>query len=369
MFWEKAGKLVHRISQQRVYPSFPWLVLWDTTRHCNLKCWYCNVTIDNEVEEDHERAMESLLRLRPKALLCFGGEPLVNPILKRTLSGIKKKSPQTYISINTSGYPFSRLLEVLPFIDRIAFSIDGLGEYNRLTRGTDGDALFRNLERLATLCKRSGIELMTHTVVTMHNYEHVPDFVKEVKTLDGNIGMNFFRLIPEEHPLALKSNPEANKRWWTIFSNLKNKYGRIEINTDLRHGTKTRCFRQYFLVSVDASGNIFSCKNRMHFENYCKAVLHTAAPCALLYNLKYLCHLIHILLLDKYSPTCYCSCDWFQCLDPFLEGETDLPEEVALMFRGRFSDEEIEHSLSFIRAHIRPDFQRQWLEKMRIGTK
>ena len=365
--WKKAGEFVYRISQQRVYTSFPWLVLWDTTRHCHLKCWYCNVVIDNEAEEDHERALSALLRLRPKVLLCFGGEPLINPILQRTLSEIKKRSPHTYISINTSGYPFSRLLEVLPFIDRIAFSIDGLGEYNKLTRGTDGDALFSNLERLVPLCRKSGIELMTHTVVTTHNYEHVPDFAKAVKTLDGSIGMIFFRLIPEDHPLALKSNPEADERWGAIFGKIRENYSGIEINTDLRHRTKTRCFRQYFMVSVDASGNAFSCKSRMHFENYRRAVLSSRAPGAPLHNFKYLCHLANILLLDKYSPVCYSSCDWFECLDHFLEGKADLPGNVAGMLRGRFSDEEIGRYLLFIREHICPDFQRQWLEKMRIG--
>ena len=353
------------LSKWQSYPLFPWIVIWDVTRHCNLKCWYCNASPDNKSVENHWGALDSLLRLAPKGIYCFGGEPLFCRELPEILSKVIKNRPKTYISINTNGLFPDRLLECLPYLKQILYSIDGLDESNRLNRGCSGEVLFNNLKTLFKSIRDSGspAKVVTHTVITRHNYRNLPELVAEVKKIDPDTPMLFFTLIPHSHPLSVRSDEKTREEFDRIFASLRKRYSGILINTEARHGIRIDCYRQYFLFFMGPNGDVRICKPDWHLDAARKRLQDGGSRLSFLERLRIYWHLVDILLLRKHAPACDASCDWHFSLEGYLRGEAMMNEGLLPVFQGNLTRHEAKCAYQFIRNNISRSFPLDWLTR------
>jgi glycyl-tRNA synthetase beta chain len=69
--------------------------------------------------------------------------PGFEKIIRRLREGI---GPAMYMEINTNGMVRRPLMDVLPLINKISLSVDGVGEVNRRQRGVVGDRVLEFLE-------------------------------------------------------------------------------------------------------------------------------------------------------------------------------------------------------------------------------
>lgn len=354
---------VKSASRRRNYPFFPWIAIWNVTAHCNLKCWYCNQPPDNKAVEDPDAALASLLRLAPKGIYCFGGEPLMCKTLPGILAEVIKRKPRTYVSLNTNGLLMERLLQCLPYLKQVLYSIDGIDRSNRLNRGCDGGVLFKNLEALIKTIGNTGspARVVTHTVITRHNYRHLPELVAGVKRLDPAIPMLFFTLIPHSHPLSVRSDEECRREFEETFAGLQRDYRGIMMNTEIRHGVAMDCYRQYFFFFMDPNGNAHVCKPNRHVE-IAEARLKRGGL-SLRGRLDLYRRLADTLLIRECAPRCEESCDWHLSLEDYFRGAKMMNDGLFPVFQGNLTPEEVQTVYGFISRRISRSFPEEWLTR------
>lgn len=347
------------------YPFFPWIVIWNVTKHCNLDCWYCNQPPDNRARENPWAARDALLRLGPKGIFCFGGEPLMRKELPRILADVIDRRPGTYVSLNTNGLLMDRLIECLPNCRQILYSIDALDESNRLTRGCSGEVLFNNLKELFRANREVGsrADIVTHTVITKYNYRGLPDLVAEVKKLDPETPMVFFTLIPHSHPHSVRSDPETRREFEEIFGDIRSRYSKIIINTEARHRIRMNCYRQFFLSFMNPDGEVRICKPHGHLGDVRHALDQPGKQVGFGELLRAYWHLVDVLLLRRTASSCALSCDWHLSLEGYLRGKEMMDGGLLPVFRGNFTPDEADRTGAFIRWKISAAFPPEWLTR------
>ena len=104
------------------------------TRNCQLSCNGCLVFSDHKEVKEHlnPKDWDAQLsfwgsKLRPKNLILFGGEPLMNPFLKEWVYCVRKYFPDSYINIQTNGILVEKIAksDLKSFIEnaRLTFTI------------------------------------------------------------------------------------------------------------------------------------------------------------------------------------------------------------------------------------------------------
>ncbi len=134
------------------------------------------------------------------------GETLLYPHLLEVLQYIKSKKPsiQTTISTNAHIVGFvEKMTPLLPYLDSIQFSVDGVGDiYEKIRPNTDFAFIKSNIQTIVAASKNS--EFMINTVITRENYHNllrIIEFANEV----GIPYVNFNRInlasIPDQREL------------------------------------------------------------------------------------------------------------------------------------------------------------------------
>ena len=78
----------------------------------------------------------------PKYLIISGGEAALIPHFDRYLHLLKDKI-DPFIRLITNGTDINRLIKLLPFVDIVSISFDGLGVINKKQRGVDGEIILK----------------------------------------------------------------------------------------------------------------------------------------------------------------------------------------------------------------------------------
>ncbi len=175
------------------------IVVWSTTRTCNLKCVHCytdssNVKYSNELSTDEGlKLIDDLANFKIPSLLFSGGEPL----MRKDLFTLTEKAAQSNIRpvISTNG----------TLIDRdaarnikdtgivyVGISLDGMEDINDHFRGVQGafSKSMKGFENCIAVGQRVGLRL----TLTKHNYKdlnRIFDFIE-------NEGINracFYHLV------------------------------------------------------------------------------------------------------------------------------------------------------------------------------
>ncbi len=206
---------------QKLYA--PFMVVWDFTKQCNLKCMHCyanasflsapdELTLDQKVE-----VFRQLDEAGVAAISFSGGEPLMN----RDFWVLAKMASRAgmYVSVATNGTLIKdkvakRLKET--GVRYVEVSLDSVNpEVHDHFRGVPG-AWERAVKGIRN-AKRAGLEVGIAMTVTKMNYKELPEMIELAKKLkvDRLIAFNFvptgrgkeaeeLDLSPEEREFVLK---------------------------------------------------------------------------------------------------------------------------------------------------------------------
>ena len=162
------------------------VVVWNSTRTCNLKCRHCYMSSDAKkyndelTTEETKRFIDDLADFNVPVLLFSGGEPLIRPDFFELAEYAAKKGVRPTLS--TNGTLITR--DVAQRIKNIGvgyvgISLDGLKDVNDKFRGHEGayEAAMKGIENCVAVGQRVGLRF----TINHHNIqelENIFDFIE-----------------------------------------------------------------------------------------------------------------------------------------------------------------------------------------------
>lgn len=154
------------------------VVVWNSTRTCNLKCIHCYSNSESKKYEgeldtiEALRFIDHLAEFKVPVILFSGGEPLLREDLMTLAAHAKSRGIRPTIS--TNGTLLDRELAVSLKdlgIGYIGVSLDGIGENNDRFRGREG-AFAAALAGIRS-CREAGQRVGLRFTINRHNYSEL----------------------------------------------------------------------------------------------------------------------------------------------------------------------------------------------------
>ncbi len=379
----KPRKLITALHHLRSRKNFNWIVSWEITNRCNLRCRYCNYHL-KMTDENIYKASERVAQLKPKYLIITGGEPLILPEIASITRDTHTRAGKPFLIFNSNATKhLERLFDILDIMNTLHVSLDGLGEINAITRGIDGDRVLDNIKRIDQEIKKRQTKtaLLTMTVVTKTNYRSIPEMVnrvfKEVPGCFMSLGSvepiwSEFSIVQDEESLRWFMNemqPLAEQYPHHLIlvgplapgNYLKDKI----INSDAIEAGRARhfvnCKRQFFRITVRPDGSEARCKPSLYYDNYHAWIKNEMKEKRYFKALTTMARLLDILVLRPYSTFCPFPCKCEEFLDDILNN-VKVPEIELLA--GRFSREELIEVSRFCKAHWKQGLSDKMIEAL-----
>jgi radical SAM protein with 4Fe4S-binding SPASM domain len=239
-------------------PDAPFLVVWNFTRRCNLKCKHCYQSAGKEVEdvltfEERKMAVETLYKAGIVALSFSGGEPLSDPDFFKIAKYAAEKGMAVTLATNGTliSEDIAKKLKEIPIV-YAEVSLDYLDpEKHDEFRGVKG-SWERTVEGIKNLVKND-VTTCIATFLSKENYEEIEKFVDFSKELGVKYfaafdykptgrakGITEYDLAPEQRELTLeklarRAIEEADKKGVTIFSTAP-QFGRKTLEISKEYG-------------------------------------------------------------------------------------------------------------------------------------
>jgi 12,18-didecarboxysiroheme deacetylase len=165
------------------------VVVWNTTRRCNLKCIHCYAHATGMSEKDEmdtaagKMLIDDLAQFGVPVILFSGGEPLVRKDLPELAEYAVVKGLRAVIS--TNGTLISRdLAQTLKKIglSYVGISLDGIGEINDRFRGVPG-AFEKALNGIRN-CQEAGIKVGLRFTINKFNVKEIPGIFDLLEKMD-----------------------------------------------------------------------------------------------------------------------------------------------------------------------------------------
>ena len=170
-----------------VRPGAGPVVVWNSTRTCNLKCRHCYMSSDakkyaNELTTaEAKQFIDDLADFKVPVLLFSGGEPLIRPDFFELADYDEKKGVRPTLSTNgTLITPeVARKIKNIG-VGYVGISLDGLREVNDKFRGKEGafEAAMNGIKNCVAAGQRVGLRF----TINHHNIqelENIFDFIEE----------------------------------------------------------------------------------------------------------------------------------------------------------------------------------------------
>ena len=178
----------------------PYLISWNTTKRCNLRCRHCYLDSDaltkkdpNELSlEEGKRLIDQIAIVNPATMLILtGGEPLVREDIFDLSAHASKKGLMVVFGTNATTLDDKTAKEMIKAgVAGVGISVDSASpKYHDVFRGMEGawDKAMDGIES----CKRHGIEFQIQTTVTTANYHEIRDIIE----LSHKLGARVFNLF------------------------------------------------------------------------------------------------------------------------------------------------------------------------------
>ncbi len=192
----RRGHLRHDFSQA------PFLVIWETTRACDLACKHCRaeaITDRNPLElttDEAKRLMDEVRRFGRIVFVLSGGDPVRRPDLLELVEHGSSIGLRMGLTPATTPRVTPELLSELKRagLARLAVSLDGSNaEIHDEFRQVQGS--FREGLRILRQAREAGLSTQVNTTVSRHNIDDFPRLCE----LMGGLGIVFwevFFLVP-----------------------------------------------------------------------------------------------------------------------------------------------------------------------------
>ncbi|MFC3040592.1 TIGR04053 family radical SAM/SPASM domain-containing protein [Virgibacillus xinjiangensis] len=207
----------------RDYNENPFIVIWELTRACQLKCLHCRAEAQyhrHPLELDFEegkKLIDDIYEMDNPMLVFTGGDPLERPdvfdIAEYAVQKGVRVSMTPSATPNVTKEAMKKAKDV--GLSRWAFSIDGhCAEVHDHFRGTNGsfDLTMNAIEYLHEL----DMPLQINTVISKYNYEYLDEMAKMVGDL-GCVLWSVFFLVPtgrgKEEDMISPAEHERVFRW------------------------------------------------------------------------------------------------------------------------------------------------------------
>ncbi len=161
------------------------VVVWNSTRTCNLKCRHCYMNSDAKKYQDEltteeaERFIDDLAEFHVPVLLFSGGEPLIRPDFFELAAYAEKKGVRPTLSTNGTLITRAVAQRIKDIgVGYVGISLDGLRDVNDEFRGKEGafDAAMQGIENCVAVGQRVGLRF----TINHHNIqemERIFDFI------------------------------------------------------------------------------------------------------------------------------------------------------------------------------------------------
>lgn len=225
----------------------PFLVVWQFTNACNLRCKHCYASAISETmpdeltTEEAKDLIDELADCGVVAIAFSGGEPLIRKDFFEIANYAKERD--FYVAVATNGTLITPSIgkKLKSCVDYVEISLDGLKETHEKFRGISGvyDKTINGIKN----CVKEKLDVCIAPTVTKHNLKEIPEILELAKDLKANrfIAFNFIPtgrgknivnqdITPEEREEILKFfySKLLEKGYPDVFSTAP-QYSRISI--------------------------------------------------------------------------------------------------------------------------------------------
>ena len=163
------------------------VVVWNSTKTCNLKCRHCYMNSDARKYQDEltteeaKKFMDDLAEFHVPVLLFSGGEPLIRPDFFELAEYAANKGIRPTLSTNGTLITRETAQRIKDLgVGYVGISLDGLQDVNDKFRGVDGayEKAMRGIENCVAVGQRVGLRF----TINHHNIrelENIFDFIEE----------------------------------------------------------------------------------------------------------------------------------------------------------------------------------------------
>ena len=211
------------LMKERDYNENPFIVIWEVTRACALKCLHCRAEAQYKSDprqltfEEGKKLIDNIATMDNPLFVFTGGDPLMRPDLFE-LAQYAIEEKKLSVSMTPSATPrvtFNAIKKAKEVgLSRWAFSLDGsCAEIHDHFRGTRGsyDMTMRGIEYL----KELEIPIQVNTTISNYNLHDLEAIAEKVKDMGATLWALFFlvptgrgmekdMITPEQHEEVMK---------------------------------------------------------------------------------------------------------------------------------------------------------------------
>jgi MoaA/NifB/PqqE/SkfB family radical SAM enzyme len=337
------------------------------TRRCNLYCKYCDHASMRKASHkesfDYGKIVENLRRYTPKIVNISGGEPTLVEQLPQVLAEIKE-GWNPFIRVVHNGTNPGKIIPCLPYMDRLAVSMDGPDPINKDNRGISAETVLKKLKEVLPEIFSHNVEVIINCVCTTANLGFMREFLESVRGVSPRIGVSFTPIIPPGDTLSITREESDFRRFLSSFDDLKKKGYFVNHAFDgiLRHKDFNRisCFNQFFAIRITPEGRIVTCamNTEMNGDHYAYFFRRLFSKKGLEKALNRITKMTRQKLLESvdFSCTTMCACEnWLDLI--FLGIPSDNCALYARGLYGRMTQEDYDNAEAFVRKFINPEFK------------
>ncbi len=353
--------------------NFAWIATWKITHRCNLYCVYCDhasmrKATDND-NIDYEKVIENIRKYSPKIVNISGGEPTLVENLPWIVSEVKKRW-NPYIRIVHNGTNPEKIIDCLPFLDKLVISMDGPDPINEQNRGVKGEMVLKKLKEVIPEIVKQNVDIFINCVLTSLNIKYMRDFIQDVHCFSPFITVSFTPIIPPDHQLSILNSKSLFDEFCASYAELKQKgfrvmhvFDGITHHNDLKN---IQCYNQYFHIRFTPEGQALSCamNTKINISQYKYFINRLVAKKGIqkaINRIKKKTKQNFFHSID-FSCNTICACEsWLDMI--FLNIKSDCISHYARGLCGRITEDEYREVESFVKEHINPKFNALMLQQ------
>ena len=235
------------------YNENPFIVIWELTRACELKCLHCRAEAQNRRHpmelsfDEGKKLIDDIKSMNNPMLVFTGGDPLMREdvfdIAKYAIDKGVRVSMTPSATPNVTKEAMEKAKEV--GLSRWAFSLDGpTAEVHDHFRGTSGS--FKLTMNAIKYLHELMMPIQINTVISQYNIDHLDEMAELIESLDCVLWSVFFlvptgrgqekdMISPVQHEMVFQWLYDLSKRVsYDIKTTAGQHYRRVVIQNKMR---------------------------------------------------------------------------------------------------------------------------------------